>query len=106
MGLRTTPAAPSEAYLGLLTSAEGHKVFGFVTNTRARLLLAVDDAALREEDVKSAFHKVHAAYVATASNPFYTAGAQLTSPKFTAAMRAIAAAPLAAPPASAASTAP
>lgn len=52
LGLRTSPGAIPDHFLGQLASAEGQKVFGLVSNTRTRFLVSLNDPVVREEDVR------------------------------------------------------
>jgi len=48
-------------------------VYGFLTNTRVKIILviAVTDNVIKDADVKAIFTKVHSAYVAHVCNPFH-----------------------------------
>eukprot|EP00899_Mesostigma_viride_P016502 jgi/Mesvir1/24853/Mv22089-RA.1 len=72
----------TDTYLGLLYPTEDYKVYGYITNTRAKFMLVVSDADVRETDFKSFFRRMHTLYVDAVFNPFYTSGALLSSPKF------------------------
>lgn len=52
LGCKTGPNAPADQFLGLLSISEGFKVYGAISNTKQRFLVATTDAVVREEDVK------------------------------------------------------
>ncbi|KFM25860.1 Trafficking protein particle complex subunit 2-like protein [Auxenochlorella protothecoides] len=61
----------------------------YVTNTRHRLFLVVDDETMRDEDLRLIFQKLHAALADALSNPFYTTQTTIKSVSFAAAVHAI-----------------
>jgi hypothetical protein len=72
-----------DKYLGLLYPTEEFKVYGCVTMTRVKLILALDDNANpKDSDVKQFFAKFHGLYVDAACNPFYTLDDKLDSKRF------------------------
>ncbi|KAK9864657.1 hypothetical protein WJX84_004759 [Apatococcus fuscideae] len=71
-----------ESYLGLLYPTEDYRVYGYISNTRIKLMLIVDDHVARDDEMRQVFKKFHQAYVDAASNPFYTANTPLTSKRF------------------------
>ncbi|XP_002159058.1 trafficking protein particle complex subunit 2-like protein [Hydra vulgaris] len=75
---------PRELYLGLLYPTEDYKVYGYVTNTKIKFVIVVDsgNATLRDNDIRMMFRKVHSAYVAMVSNPFYNHGDPIKSTMF------------------------
>ncbi|PRW39361.1 Trafficking particle complex subunit 2 [Chlorella sorokiniana] len=90
-GLRgTAPGDGPDAYLGLLSAEDELKVFGFVTNTRVKLVAVVDDPVVKDDEMRAIFRRMHAAFVDAVSNPFYQQGAPLVSPRFDASIRTIA----------------
>ncbi|KAL4440534.1 hypothetical protein ABPG75_003535 [Micractinium tetrahymenae] len=90
-GLRgTTPGDAPDSYLGLLAAEEELRLYGFITNTRAKLVVAVDDPVVRDDEMRVIFRRMHAAFVDAVSNPFYAQGSPLTSPRFDASIRTIA----------------
>uniref|UniRef100_A0A1B6CAV6 Trafficking protein particle complex subunit n=1 Tax=Clastoptera arizonana TaxID=38151 RepID=A0A1B6CAV6_9HEMI len=80
-----------ELLLGLLYSTEELKIFGYVTNTRVKFIIAVDstNTLLRDNEVRSMFRKLHSAYTDVVCNPFYIPGDTITSKKFDATVRGI-----------------
>ena len=72
-----------DKYLGLLYPTEEFKVYGYVTMTRVKFILALDDNANpKDADVKLFFTKFHSLYVDAISNPFYTLDDKIDSKKF------------------------
>ena len=53
LGYRQGPNAPSDSFLGMLSLAEGLRVYGLVSNTKTRFLIAIKDALVREEEVRA-----------------------------------------------------
>jgi hypothetical protein len=47
------PGAAADMYLGLLYPTDTYQVFGYVTNTKAKLVVITDDADVKDLDVKS-----------------------------------------------------
>ncbi|XP_022193784.1 trafficking protein particle complex subunit 2-like protein isoform X1 [Nilaparvata lugens] len=80
-----------ELYLGLLFSTENHKIFGYVTNTRVKLIVVVEstNTSLRDNEVRTMFRKLHLAYTDTICNPFYVPGEMVASKKFEAVVDSI-----------------
>lgn len=90
-GLRgTAPGDVPDAYLGLLSAEDDLKAFGYVTNTRVKLVAVVDDPVVKDDEMRAIFRRMHAAFVDAVSNPFYQQGAPLVSPRFDASIRTIA----------------
>ncbi|XP_004345389.1 hypothetical protein CAOG_05799 [Capsaspora owczarzaki ATCC 30864] len=80
----TITKVASELYLGLLYPAEEYKVYGYVTNTRVKLIAVWEEGnpALREMDVRSFFRRLHDIYADMLCNPFYTPGDKITAVSF------------------------
>lgn len=52
-GCKQGSNAPPDSFLGLLSISEGFKVYGAISNTKTRFLVATtDDTIVREEDVR------------------------------------------------------
>ena len=80
-----------EPYQGLIYPVEDFRVYGYITCTRVKLLITVDDTAeVRDADMADAFRRLAAAYADAASNPFQTPGEPLHCRSFAAAVEAIA----------------
>ncbi|VEN51932.1 unnamed protein product [Callosobruchus maculatus] len=73
-----------ELYLGMLYSLETHKIYGYVTNTKIKIIIIVDstNTALRDNEIKSMFKKIHSEYADVVCNPFYIPGEPITSKSF------------------------
>ncbi|KAI9262766.1 Sedlin [Sporodiniella umbellata] len=67
-----------DLYLGLLYAMEDLAVYGYITNTRVKIIAvaSVTDGIIRDADMKSLFRKIHNAYVANVCNPFYNIDSQ------------------------------
>ncbi|KAJ1519735.1 hypothetical protein ONE63_004991 [Megalurothrips usitatus] len=80
-----------ELYLGLLHSTEEHKIFGYVTNTKIKFIVIVEAAntTLRDNEVRTMFRRLHAAYTDVVCNPFYIPGDHIVSKKFEGVVRSI-----------------
>ncbi|GLV36337.1 uncharacterized protein CBL_08831 [Carabus blaptoides fortunei] len=79
-----TGADIRELYLGLLYSMETHKIYGYVTNTKIKLIIVVDSSntSLRDNEVRSMFRKLHSLYADVVFNPFYIPGDAIMSKSF------------------------
>ncbi|KAG1081155.1 hypothetical protein G6F42_023053 [Rhizopus arrhizus] len=53
-------------------------VYGYITNTRVKLVVVVSvtDGIIRDADMKALFRKIHSAYVSNVCNPFYNVDSQ------------------------------
>ncbi|KAK4016855.1 trafficking protein particle complex subunit 2-like protein [Daphnia magna] len=73
-----------ELYLGLLYSSEEVKAYGFVTNTKVKIVIIIDstNSLLRDNEIRAIFRKLHNAYTELVCNPFYTPGDPITSKSF------------------------
>ncbi|BES99873.1 trafficking protein particle complex subunit 2-like protein-like [Nesidiocoris tenuis] len=76
---------PREQFLGMLYATEEHKIYGYVTNTKMKIIIVIDanHQALRDNEIRAMFRKLHGAYADAVCNPFYIPGDQVTSKKFT-----------------------
>ncbi|KAI8590465.1 Sedlin [Geranomyces variabilis] len=85
----------ADQYLGLLYALEELAVFGYITNTRVKFIVvtSLTDAAIKDQEMKALFRKIHNAYVALVSNPFWDPDAQraISSPNFDRAIAQVAA---------------
>lgn len=53
-GLRgTAPGDAPDSYLGLLASEEELRLYGFITNTRVKLVVAVDDPVVKDDEMRA-----------------------------------------------------
>ncbi|KAM6430668.1 trafficking protein particle complex subunit 2-like protein isoform 2-T2 [Liasis olivaceus] len=73
-----------ELYLGLLYPTEDYKVYGYVTNSKVKFVMVVDSSntALRDNEIRSMFRKLHNSYTDVMCNPFYNPGDQIQSRAF------------------------
>ncbi|XP_069758056.1 trafficking protein particle complex subunit 2-like protein isoform X2 [Narcine bancroftii] len=73
-----------ELYLGLLYPTEDYKVYGYVTNTKVKFVIVVDSSniALRDNEIRSMFRKLHNSYTDVMCNPFYNPGEVIQSKVF------------------------
>jgi len=80
-----------ELYLGALTAQEDYKVFGYMTNTRVKLIIVVEESSIpvRENDIRMMFRKLHVAFCDVMSNPFYQPGTDINSKRFSAVVDSI-----------------
>lgn len=72
-------AAPSslDSYIGMLYPIESMRVYGYLTNSRIKLLAVIDDEEVKEAQMRAFFRRLHQVYVETVSNPFFDAGSAL-----------------------------
>uniref|UniRef100_A0A8C0C127 Trafficking protein particle complex subunit 2-like protein n=1 Tax=Buteo japonicus TaxID=224669 RepID=A0A8C0C127_9AVES len=70
-----------ELYLGLLYPTEDYKVYGYVTNSKVKFVMVVDSSntALRDNEIRSMFRKLHNSYTDIMCNPFYNPGDRIHS---------------------------
>jgi len=87
---RSKGSSGGDSFLGLLYLSEDYRIYGYVTNTRAKLVLVDDDPEPKEADIKESFRRMHAAYVNAVSNPFHRSGQVINSKSFTKALLQIA----------------
>ncbi|XP_062500648.1 trafficking protein particle complex subunit 2-like protein [Corticium candelabrum] len=73
-----------ELYLGQLYPSEEYKIYGYMTNTKVKFILIVENrnSYAKDTEMKSLFKKLHLAYYGLLLNPFYTPGHQIQSKKF------------------------
>uniref|UniRef100_A0A2K5C861 Trafficking protein particle complex subunit 2-like protein n=1 Tax=Aotus nancymaae TaxID=37293 RepID=A0A2K5C861_AOTNA len=60
------------------------KVYGYVTNSKVKFVMVVDSSntALRDNEIRSMFRKLHNSYTDVMCNPFYTPGDRIQSRAF------------------------
>ncbi|KAK1944597.1 Trafficking protein particle complex subunit 2-like protein [Phytophthora citrophthora] len=71
-----------DMYLGFLGPIEDYRVYGYVTNTSVKFVVVLQDAPVRESELRPFFSEVHRLYVNAMSNPFAPLGERLTSQTF------------------------
>lgn len=75
-------------FVGLLYPVEDMRVYGYVTTTRIKLVLVVEDDALPEmqssidNDIKALLSKIHELYIEDLLNPFKDIGSAIVSKRF------------------------
>ncbi|KAJ1926298.1 hypothetical protein IWQ60_003918 [Tieghemiomyces parasiticus] len=71
------PVAPGvkslDMYLGLLQTVGDLAVYGYVTNTRIKVVvvITIPETIVKDIEMRGILREIHAAYIALASNPFY-----------------------------------
>ncbi|KAA0202198.1 hypothetical protein HAZT_HAZT006512 [Hyalella azteca] len=75
------PTDSRELYLGLLYASEEYKIFGYMTNTKIKLVIITDasNTTLRDNEIRMMFRRLHNAYTSAVCNPFYSPGDPLIS---------------------------
>ncbi|TPX58984.1 hypothetical protein PhCBS80983_g02767 [Powellomyces hirtus] len=70
---RISTTKHTDQYLGLLYAMEELAVFGYITNTRVKFIIvtSLQDVAIKDQEMKNLFRKIHNSYVSLVSNPFY-----------------------------------
>lgn len=91
--LRGKVGGGTDPFLGLVHATELARVYAFVTSTRVKLLLVYDalgnGGPPRDQDVRDAFRRLHAAYADAVCNPFQPPGEPLRSTSFDAAVASL-----------------
>ncbi|KAF0302528.1 Trafficking protein particle complex subunit 2-like protein [Amphibalanus amphitrite] len=79
-----TAADSRELYLGALYSTEEHRVFGYATNTKIKFIIVVEAAnvSIRDNEIRTMFRRLHAAYTDMVCNPFYLPARPITARAF------------------------
>lgn len=72
---------PGDLYLGLLLAVDEYRVFGYITNTKVKLLVIVQECS-QEVNLKPFLRDLHTLYTATVCNPFSDIGAAIQNPTF------------------------
>jgi len=73
-----------DMYLGLLYPTEDYKVYGYITNTKIKLIVVVDDslAEVKETELRTFFKQFHAYFIDMVMNPFYIPDEKVESKRF------------------------
>lgn len=70
--LRNTALVATDPYLGAVYPTEQLKTFAYVTNTKTKFIIVHQDgAAVKEEELRTLFKRLHNVYVHAVCNPFY-----------------------------------
>mmetsp|Transcript_42616 Transcript_42616/g.107532 ORF Transcript_42616/g.107532 Transcript_42616/m.107532 type:complete len:133 (-) Transcript_42616:923-1321(-) len=75
-------AGAQEPFLGLLFPTEEFRVYGYLTNTRVKLLVVVQQSHNKDTEVKAFLERLHSAYIKAVSNPFHQMGEPIESQRF------------------------
>eukprot|EP00731_Ephydatia_muelleri_P027064 Em0018g1164a len=79
------PNDPRESYLGLLYPTEEYKIYGYATNTRAKVIVVTKNSSTTKDSeatMKQLLRTLHTAYTNVMCNPFYTPGTKICSRDF------------------------
>lgn len=70
-----------DLYLGLLYLIEDYRIYGFITNTKMKIIIIIETSNQQYHDteIKIMFKKLHSCYINTVCNPFYEIGTQIKS---------------------------
>ncbi|XP_065181497.1 trafficking protein particle complex subunit 2-like protein [Sycon ciliatum] len=73
-----------EMYLGILYPTEDYKIYGYVTNTKVKFIVIVDNtnSMNKDSEIKQVFRTLHTAYCENLLNPFYAPGESIVSRTF------------------------
>mmetsp|Transcript_17063 Transcript_17063/g.47755 ORF Transcript_17063/g.47755 Transcript_17063/m.47755 type:complete len:148 (+) Transcript_17063:78-521(+) len=77
---KTSPGntAPKlDMYLGFLYPIEEYRVYGYMTNSRVKLITVLDDEEVKDSEMRALFRRLHTLYVDTISNPFHKLDSEL-----------------------------
>eukprot|EP00980_Cylindrotheca_fusiformis_P010112 scaffold2243_cov122-Cylindrotheca_fusiformis.AAC.28 len=75
-------------FVGFLSPWEDTRIYGYVTTTRIKIMLVVEDDAIPEiqssidNDIKTLLSKIHELYVEDMLNPFKEVGSPVVSQRF------------------------
>jgi len=72
---------PGDLYLGLLFGIEEYKVYGYMTNSKVKLVAILQDCT-QEVNMKQWFRDLHTLYLSTVCNPFADLSAPILNPTF------------------------
>uniref|UniRef100_A0AAV1UXP0 Trafficking protein particle complex subunit 2-like protein n=1 Tax=Peronospora matthiolae TaxID=2874970 RepID=A0AAV1UXP0_9STRA len=75
-------SSKDDMYLGFLGPIEDQRVYGYVTNSSVKFVVLLQDASVREVELRSLLAEVHHLYVNAMSNPFAPLGERLSSQMF------------------------
>ncbi|CAI5710445.1 unnamed protein product [Hyaloperonospora brassicae] len=75
-------SSKDDMYVGFLGPIEDYRVYGYVTNTSVKFVVVMQDAPVREPELRAFLAEVHRLYVNAMSNPFAPLGERLTSQMF------------------------
>ncbi|OLL22426.1 Trafficking protein particle complex subunit 2-like protein [Neolecta irregularis DAH-3] len=66
-------SSKTDSYFGLLLCFEDYAAYGYQTNTKNKIIIIFNhsDAAIKDQEVKSAFKEIHEALIGLSCNPFF-----------------------------------
>jgi len=67
-----------DLYLGLLFAVEDYKVFGYITNTKIKLVAVIQETA-GDVNLRQWFRDLHGLYISTLCNPFFQFNSSLNA---------------------------
>jgi len=83
--VQSAPKSP-DMYLGLLYSMEDLRVYGYITNTKIKIVMVLNayDTTLKDNDIRMMFSQLHQAYIKLVCNPFFNpeSNSTISSKKF------------------------
>ena len=80
---RNTAVDQRELYLGQLYPTEQYKIYGYVTNSKVKILVMTENTSQNiDQEVKILFKQLHRSYTQLISNPFYRPGDKIQTPSF------------------------
>lgn len=86
------PSVGGESFLGLLFPTEEYRVYGYITSTKLKLVVIVDDVEpVRETEMRGLFKAFHHLVVNQLCNPFYVTDSKIVSAPFDERIRRMAA---------------
>ncbi|DAZ99228.1 TPA: hypothetical protein N0F65_008095 [Lagenidium giganteum] len=75
-------ASKDDMYIGFLGPIEDYRAYAYVTNTAVKFIAVVQDAPVRENELRAFFAELHKLYINAMSNPFAPIGERITSQQF------------------------
>lgn len=79
---RKNTASSSDMYLGFLFPIEVYKTYGYITNSKTKIVVITDETEVKDVDMKLLMQRIHAHYVDTVTSPFHNFDKPLTSKNF------------------------
>eukprot|EP00162_Nutomonas_longa_P000081 comp10097_c0_seq1/m.11986 comp10097_c0_seq1/g.11986 ORF comp10097_c0_seq1/g.11986 comp10097_c0_seq1/m.11986 type:complete len:137 (-) comp10097_c0_seq1:15-425(-) len=69
-------------FLGLLYPIEDFQIYGYITNTKVKMILVLDDNEAKDSEVHQFFKQLHSLYIGAIFNPFHDPDARIESKLF------------------------
>jgi len=78
------PPEAAELFHNLLYSTEHHRIFGYTTTTRTKLVIVTPNTSTpqRDNDIRGMFRQLHQCYTELVCNPFYVLETPITQKSF------------------------